>query len=70
MAQKITPTRRRLASLATAAEYVDVNVRTLRRWIAEGRLTGYRVGPQLIKVDLNDLDAMIRPVPSAGTGAA
>ena len=27
--------------------------------------TGYRVGPRLIKVDLNELDAMARPIPTA-----
>lgn len=58
---------RRLESLSVAAEYADVSVRTVRRYIAAGQLTAYRVGPRLIKVDLNDLDAMLRPV---GGGAA
>ena len=56
------PTQRRLESLTNAAEYADVSTRTIRRYIAAGRLTAYRVGPRLIKVDLNDLDAMLRPV--------
>ncbi|MEP9391682.1 helix-turn-helix domain-containing protein [Gordonia sp. VNK1] len=55
-------TLRRLESITVAAEYADVSVRTLRRYIASGRLTAYRVGPRLIKVDLNDLDAMMRRV--------
>ena len=45
---KKTP-RRRLASIAAAADYADISTRTLRRYIAEGRLTGYRVGPRLVK---------------------
>jgi hypothetical protein len=50
---------------------VDRTMRTLRRYIAHGRLTGYRVGPRLIKVDLNELDAMASPIPTArGHGAA
>ena len=62
---------RRLVGLAVAAAYSDVSTRTLRRYIAHGRLTGYRVGPRLIKVDLNELDAMARPVPTArGHGTA
>jgi excisionase family DNA binding protein len=62
---------RRLVGLAVAAEYADVSTRTLRRYISHGRLTGYRVGPRLIKVDLNELDAMARPIPTArGHGAA
>ena len=58
-------TRRRLVSLAVAATYADVSTRTLRRYISHGRLTGYRVGPRLIKVDLNELDAMASPIPTA-----
>ncbi len=57
--------RRRLVSLAVAATHADVSTRTLRRYISHGRLTGYRVGPRLIKVDLNELDAMARPIPTA-----
>jgi excisionase family DNA binding protein len=56
---------RRLASLATAAAYADVSTRTLRRYISKGRLTGYRVGPRLVKVDLNELEALARPIPTA-----
>jgi hypothetical protein len=56
---------RRLVGLAAAADYADVSTRTLRRYIALGRLIGYRVGPRLIKVDLNELDAIARPIPTA-----
>ena len=52
-------------SLAEAAAYADVSTRTLRRYISHGRLTGYRVGPRLLKVDLNEVDAMVRPIPTA-----
>lgn len=57
-------TTRRLVGLATAAEYADVSVRTLRRYIAQGRLGGYRVGPRLVKVDLNEVDQLARPIPT------
>jgi excisionase family DNA binding protein len=56
---------RRLKSPAKAAGYADVSTRTIYRWIAEGRLRAYRTGPKLIKVDLADIDALIRPVPAA-----
>jgi excisionase family DNA binding protein len=59
-------TKRRLGSIADAAEHADVSTRTIRRYIATGRLTGYRVGPRLVKVDLTDLDAIVRPIPTAG----
>lgn len=57
---------RRLVSLSHAAEYAGVCDRTCRRWIAAGDLTGYRAGKRLIRVDLNELDAMLRPIPTAG----
>jgi len=62
---RVDRAERRLVSLATAPEYADVSTRTLRRYISHGRLTGYRVGPRLIKVDLNELDRLARPIPTA-----
>lgn len=56
--------RRRLSSMPEAAEYAGVHHLTIRRWIAKGVLTGYRVGPRLIRVDLDELDAIIQPVES------
>ena len=44
-----------MISLAEAADRIDVSTRTLRRYIAAGRLTGYRVGPRLIKIDPTEL---------------
>lgn len=55
-------TGRRLTTLKVAAEYADVHPRTLRRWIAAGRVPAYRLGPRLIKVDLDELDEFMRPV--------
>lgn len=63
-----SPTIRRLESIAGAAHYAGVHPRTIRRRIAEGQLTGYRMGPRLIRVDLNELDAMLRPIPTASGG--
>lgn len=59
---------RRLASIAGAAEYGACSEKTIRRRIADGSLTGYRMGPRLIRVDLNELDQLLRPIP-AGTAA-
>jgi excisionase family DNA binding protein len=52
----------RLASISVAADEANVCPRTVRRWISTGRLKAYQVGPKLIKVDLNDLDAMLQPI--------
>jgi excisionase family DNA binding protein len=49
-----------------AAARFDVHDRTVRRWIAEGLITGYRVGSTLIKVDLNEIeDRIVRVIPPA-----
>ncbi len=61
------PTRR-LVTQAAAAEYAGVGARTIRRRISDGSLTGYRIGPRLIRVDLNELDALLQPIPTAGNG--
>lgn len=63
------PTARRYASLADAAEYVGCSERHLRRLIARGDLTGYRLG-RLIRVDLDELDALLKPIPAASGGNA
>ena len=57
--------RRHYESLAQAAERTGISVRTLRRRIAEGRLTAYRCGPRLLRVDTEEVDALMKPVPTA-----
>lgn len=55
-------TRRQLVSLTDGADSINVSTRTLRRYIAAGRLSAYRVGPRLIMVDLNELDDVLQRV--------
>jgi excisionase family DNA binding protein len=57
--------RPRLASIARGAEHADVSTRTIRRYIARGLLTGYRVGPRLVKIDLDEIDQLARKIPTA-----
>lgn len=57
--------QRRFVTQQTAAESLDVSVKTVRRWIAEGTLTGYRVGGRIIRVDAEEVAALARPIPSA-----
>ena len=56
----------RWTSLTLGAEHIGVSEKTLRRLVASGRITGYRFGPRLIRLDLNELDAMLRPIPTVG----
>lgn len=60
---------RNLIPLADAAAQTQLNVRTIRRYIAAGRLTGYRVGPKSIRIDQVELDALSKPIPTV-SGAA
>jgi len=57
---------RRLVTLKYAAEYAAVHEHTVRRKIAEGKLTGYRFGTKALRVDLNEIDALLRPIPTVG----
>ncbi|WP_280829369.1 excisionase family DNA-binding protein [Mycobacterium sp. OTB74] len=54
-------TRRRYVKLAEAAKYLGVTERTVRQMIADGRLTGYRNGRRLVRLDLNEIDAAMQP---------
>lgn len=62
-------TRRRLVSLDAAAEYAAVHPRTIRRRVADGSLTGYRFGPRVIRVSLDEVDGLLRPVRAAGAAS-
>lgn len=53
--------RRRYVTIAEAAEYLQVSGRTIRQMIADGRLTGYRSGTRLVRLDLNEIDAAMQP---------
>ena len=67
MAARTNPPKapRRWADLDTGADYLGCSTRTLRRYGAAGRLTLYRVGPRAVRVDLDELDALARPIPTA-----
>ncbi|KAA1243524.1 helix-turn-helix domain-containing protein [Mycobacterium simiae] len=47
--------------MAEAAEIRGVTDRTIRQMIVDGRLIGYRSGNRLVRVDLNEIDAAMRP---------
>lgn len=71
MAQTISrPVDRRLVGLPEAAAYAGCSTKTLRRRVADGSITAYRMGPRLLRIDLNELDAALRPIPTAGGDAA
>lgn len=60
----------RYASIPNAAEVLDVHHSTVRKWISEGRIRGYKFGERIIRVDLNDVEAMATPIATANRGAS
>lgn len=49
----------RFVSVKKAAEYADVHRETIYRRVADGSLTRYQLG-HVLRVDLNELDALMR----------
>lgn len=62
---KSTMTSRMLVTIPVAADYLGVCQRTVRRRIADGTIRGYRFGPRSLRVDLNEVEAALRPIPTA-----
>lgn len=63
-----TSTRpKRWLTPAEACEYLNVAPRTLRDYIARGDLPAVRIqGSRMVRVSQEDVDALLRPIPSAG----
>jgi len=57
--------RRHYEPVGEAAARVGVSTKTVRRWIASGQLAGFRMGPRLLRVDPDDVDRMLTPIPTA-----
>jgi excisionase family DNA binding protein len=62
------PVSMNLVTIAVAAEYIGVSGKTIRRRIADGSLPAWRVGPRLLRVNLDDVgQVLLRRIPAAGT---
>lgn len=60
----------RWATLNEAAAYARVHRSTMRGYISEGLLPASYMGKRrVIRVDLNDVDRMMQPVPAARRSA-
>jgi excisionase family DNA binding protein len=53
-----------MISMFEAAERLGVSEKSVRRFIAAGRLTGYRIGPRLIRVDRDEVEALLQRIPT------
>jgi excisionase family DNA binding protein len=49
-------------SIQEAADMFGLCDRTIRRYIASGRLTAHRVGPRVIRLDLDEVRGLLSPV--------
>ena len=44
------------------AQELGVSEKTVERWIAEGRLEAYRIGPRLVRVKRASLQSLQQPI--------
>jgi len=51
--------RRRYARVNAAAAYLDVHPVTIRKMIDDGKIHAYRSGQRLLRVDLDEIDALM-----------
>ncbi|AZV00833.1 excisionase family DNA-binding protein [Mycobacterium phage Malec] len=50
------------ASIAETAEFLGVHPNTVRNYIAEGKLKAVRLGPRLIRVERDSVEALMKPI--------
>lgn len=65
MPRTATPTRT-LVTIHQAADMLGVHHRTVRRYVSDGLLPGFKIGPSLIRVDQSDVDNLLRRIPTVG----
>jgi excisionase family DNA binding protein len=56
----------RFVPMKEAEERFSVDWFTLRRWIDQGKITGFRFGDRKIYLDLDELEAFMKPIPVGG----
>lgn len=55
-------------TLAEGKEILRLDEKTLRRYIAQGRLKGYRIGPRALRLSADEVHELAQPIPTAETG--
>ena len=56
----------RFVSQEDAAARWGVSVDTIRRLIRTGKIAGYRLNGRIIRVDVAEVDAAFKPIPTSG----
>jgi excisionase family DNA binding protein len=57
----------RKITIAQVADQYGLSTRTIRRYIADGRLTAYRIGPRAIRLDAEQVRRQLDGDPVATT---
>lgn len=52
-------------TIKQTAAFFGVDEKTIRRWISQRRLTAYRIGPRLIRVDRESILKLASPIGAA-----
>ncbi|MBP2972724.1 helix-turn-helix domain-containing protein [Mycobacterium tuberculosis] len=50
------------ASIQQVADHLGVSTRTVRNYIADGKLKAVRLGPRLIRIERDSVEALMRPI--------
>lgn len=63
------PTERQRLTITEAADKIGVSTWTIRRRISDGTLPATRLrNGRAIRLDLADVEALLRPIPATGGG--
>lgn len=62
--QTVADSRKTYITQAEAADILGVHENTVRRMAAAGRLKAYRLGPRMIRLRLDEVEAALQPIRS------
>lgn len=65
----IMPESTTLITLPAAAELLGVDPVTIRRYASRGRLTLYRIGPRMLRVDRGEVLSLVERVSTTNPAA-
>lgn len=59
-----TNRNRRWSTMTETADYLGVSPRSLRAYISQGLIPAYRLGPRMVRLNLDEVDAAFREIPT------
>ncbi len=61
MAKATANSSRPYLSIGQTADYLGLTDRTVRQMVSDGRLTAYRLGPRVVRLRREEIDAAMQP---------